>query len=63
MNTELLQEILEWYQKVSAPNSQYAYHRCHVCDATWWGDAERHNLDCWIPRLQHELTRVGRERS
>ena len=51
---EVLRDILSWYEKKSSPNECYAYSRCPICNATWWGD-EIHNLQCWIPLLKHKL--------
>lgn len=51
---EVLRDILSWYEKKSSPNEYYAYSRCPICNATWWGD-EIHNLQCWIPLLKHKL--------
>jgi len=48
--TSIFIKIIEWYENTSVPNSRRAYHRCPVCDATWW-DTERHEASCWIPEV------------
>jgi len=53
---QIEERILDWVGKKSAPNSQYAYHRCIVCDMTWWDD-ERHERWCWLPGLKAAVAR------
>jgi hypothetical protein len=60
MSDETAFGILGWYIKLSEPNASRIYYRCPVCNATWHKGGglfgyERHNLDCWIPRLQGEV--------
>ena len=49
---EMFREILEWVKQRTQPSDMRRYLRCPVCGSSWWGDDERHNLICWVPRLQ-----------
>lgn len=51
----MLNEILEWIDKRSAPNESYKYSRCVICGHAWWGNHEEHNFDCWVPRLRRAV--------
>jgi len=51
---ELLEIILAWVIRMSEPN-RFAYHRCAVCDRTWWYTGELHEIGCWVPRLRRLL--------
>lgn len=50
---ETLLEIAEWVSVKSAPNEHRKYSRCPICRNAWWDKEERHNLDCFVPRLQN----------
>lgn len=62
MSDETTFEILAWYVSKSEPNTRRVYYECPICHATWHKDGlfgvERHNLDCWIPRLQGEAKAI-----
>ena len=59
LSDETAFEVLAWYVSRSEPNTSRVYYECPICHATWHKDGlfgvERHNLDCWIPRLQGEV--------
>ena len=58
---ELLEEIHAWVKRNSDPNDAHHYHRCIVCNTTWWDDGlfsvESHSPGCWVPQLKKEMTR------
>lgn len=60
----LLEDIRAWVKRNSDPNDQHRYHRCIVCNATWWDDGlfnvERHDLGCWVPSLADLLEPEGK---
>ena len=58
---DMLNDIADWVAKKSEPNQSYAYSRCVICDCAWWGGEERHNLNCWVPRLQKITVVVKKE--
>jgi len=54
-NNEYVEDVLIWVRNKSI-SSFYAYRRCPICDCTWYPDQlVRHNLTCWVPRLQYEF--------
>jgi hypothetical protein len=62
---ELFSDISRWVKLSSDPNSDHRYHRCIVCNATWWDDGlfsvEKHNFGCWVPRLQNTMQQVRQD--
>ena len=49
---DILREILNWVDQQARPNSRRRYSRCPICDLSWWGTRERHQRDCFVPRLR-----------
>ena len=60
---EILKIVLHWVRRNSAPNYQYKYSRCIVCNCTWWEDEDRHELLCWVPRLESVVEKLDNRTS
>jgi hypothetical protein len=58
---ETLLEVAEWVAEKSVPNDHRKYYQCPICRCSWWENKERHNLDCFVPRLKKSVELAQQE--